>query len=31
MLKITLKNAGELDGLLSAADYDKFVAEESGH
>ena len=31
MLKLTLKNAGELDGLLSAADYDKFVAEEAGH
>ncbi len=31
MMKITLKNAGELDGLLSAADYEKFVAEESGH
>jgi glycine cleavage system H protein len=31
MLKITLKNAGELDGLLSAADYEKFVAEEAGH
>jgi glycine cleavage system H protein len=31
MLKITLKNPGELDGLLSAADYDKFVAEEGGH
>jgi len=31
MLKITLKNAGELDGLLSAADYEKFVAEEGGH
>jgi glycine cleavage system H protein len=31
MLKIALKNAGELDGLLSAADYEKFVAEESGH
>jgi glycine cleavage system H protein len=31
MLKITLKNPGELDGLLSAADYEKFVAEESGH
>src|ERR1700729_1505223 len=28
MVKITLKNAGELDGLLSAADYEKFVAEE---
>ena len=31
MVKITLKNPGELDALLSAADYDKFVAEESGH
>jgi glycine cleavage system H protein len=31
MLKITLKNPKELDGLLSAADYDKFVAEEAGH
>jgi glycine cleavage system H protein len=31
MLKITLKTPGELDGLLSAADYEKFVAEESGH
>lgn len=31
MLKIALKNPGELDGLLSAADYDKFVAEEAGH
>jgi glycine cleavage system H protein len=31
MVKITLKNAGELDGLLSAADYEKFVAEEGGH
>jgi glycine cleavage system H protein len=30
MLKITLKNPGELDGLLSAADYEKFVAEEGG-
>ena len=30
-LKITLKNPGELDGLLSAADYEKFVAEEGGH
>jgi len=30
MLKMTLKNAGELDGLLSAADYEKFVAEEAG-
>jgi glycine cleavage system H protein len=31
MLKITLKSPGELDGLLSAADYEKFVAEEGGH
>lgn len=31
MMKITLKNPGELDGLLSAADYEKFVAEEAGH
>ncbi len=31
MLKITLKNPGELDGLLSPADYEKFVAEEAGH
>ena len=31
MVKITLKNAGELDALLSAADYEKFVAEEAGH
>jgi glycine cleavage system H protein len=30
MVKITLKNPGELSSLLSAADYDKFVAEESG-
>jgi glycine cleavage system H protein len=31
MMKITLKNPGELDGLLSAADYEEFVAEEAGH
>src|SRR5229473_2431240 len=31
MVKITLKNPKELDGRLSAADYEKFVAEESGH
>ena len=31
MIKMTLKNTGELDGLLSAADYEKFVAEEAGH
>ena len=31
MLKMTLKNPRELDGLLSAPDYEKFVAEEAGH
>src|SRR3981081_4242550 len=31
MVKITLKNPSELDALLSAADYEKFVSEESGH
>jgi len=31
MVKLTLKNPGELDGLLSAADYERFVAEEGGH
>ena len=31
MIKVTLKNPGELGPLLSAADYEKFVAEESGH
>jgi len=31
MVKIKLKNPGELNGLLSAADYEKFVSEESGH
>ena len=30
MIKITLSNPGELDKLMSAADYDKFVAEEAG-
>jgi glycine cleavage system H protein len=30
MLKLTLKDRNELNGLLSAADYEKFVAEESG-
>jgi len=29
MLKITLSNAAELNSLLSAADYEKFVAEEA--
>lgn len=31
MLKLTLKNPGELNSLLSAADYETFVAEEAGH
>jgi glycine cleavage system H protein len=31
MLKLTLKNPKEPDGLMSAADYEKFVAEEGGH
>jgi glycine cleavage system H protein len=31
MLKLTLKNPGELSGLLSAEDYEKFVKEEAGH
>src|SRR3984885_11122654 len=31
MMKITLKNPSELDALLSAGDYEKFVAEEGGH
>jgi hypothetical protein len=30
MLKVTLKDAGEVAGLLSADDYEKFVAEEAG-
>jgi glycine cleavage system H protein len=31
MLKLTLQNPSELDRLLAAADYEKFVAEEAGH
>ena len=31
MIKVTLKNPAELNSLLSAADYEKFVAEEGGH
>lgn len=31
MIKIKLKNAGDLDALMSAADYEKFVSEEAGH
>ena len=31
MVKIAIKNPAELEGLLSAADYEKFVSEEAGH
>jgi glycine cleavage system H protein len=31
MLKIALKNPGDLNSLLSAADYEKFAAEEGAH
>jgi glycine cleavage system H protein len=31
MIKVSLKNPAELNGLLSAADYEKFVSEEGGH
>jgi len=31
MIKIKLKDPGELSSLLSAADYEKFVAEEGSH
>jgi len=31
MVKIKLKNPDELNGLLSAADYEKFAGEEAGH
>jgi glycine cleavage system H protein len=31
LIKVTLKNPGELTSLLSAADYEKFVAEEGGN
>jgi len=31
MVKVTLKTPGELNNLLSAADYEKFVSEEGGH
>src|SRR6201990_3518117 len=30
MIEITLANLGELNNLMSAADYDKYVAEEAG-
>jgi glycine cleavage system H protein len=31
MVKVKLANPGEVKNLLSAADYEKFVAEEAGH
>ena len=31
MIKVTLKDPGEANGLLSSSEYDKFVAEEGGH
>jgi len=31
MIKVTVTNTAEVDGLLSAADYEKFVSEETGH
>ena len=31
MIKIALKNPGDLNSLLSATDYETFVAEEGGH
>jgi len=31
MVRITLRNPAELHSLMSATDYERFVAEESGH
>ena len=31
MIKIKIKDAADLDKLMSAADYEKFVSEEAGH
>jgi len=31
MLKITLASPGEIDKLMSAADYEAFIGEETGH
>jgi glycine cleavage system H protein len=31
MVKLKLKDPGELNGLLSAEDYEKFAGEEAGH
>lgn len=31
MLKLELSDAAQVDGLLTAADYEKFISEETGH
>jgi len=31
LIKLTLTNTDDANALLSAADYEKFVAEETGH
>ncbi len=31
MVKVQLKNPAEVNGLMSAADYEKFLKEEAGH
>ena len=31
LLKITLSDAKQVDGLLTAAEYEKFISEETGH
>ena len=31
LIKLTVTNTDEANALLSAADYEKFVAEETGH
>jgi hypothetical protein len=31
MIKVSLKDPGEASGLLSTADYEKFIAEEGAH
>lgn len=31
MLKVELSDAKQVDGLLTAADYEKFISEEAGH
>lgn len=31
IIKVSVKSADEADSMLSAADYEKFVAEETGH